>query len=276
MFSSLTSTSSDVFGNMPLSWRKSSRKGLQQRPTPSPLRIIKRDESADPASSSRESSSQTERDAPDPAADEYLTVTKRRSVRSRLIGPRPQVGVAANTSDSSSESSALSRPRLHGWDNFSPRSPGVAGSQTLNVKKTRQARSFFNERPASGAQTYRKRSMGTFLSGQRRFPTAEVLSASRYPPAGPSADQPELQSSPRPAKYRGPQQSGTPCVLCPHISVTDDCITLDNGQRSVWAAIEVSGMVSELRERPPGNVSIIVTGSFINHSSGLPYPNAEL
>ena len=247
-------------------WRKSSRMKLQRQPSPdapSPLRIVKRQGSADPATGDRMSNSQTERSGPVAGADEHLTVMKRRSAGGRLIGPRPQVGFDAFDSIPETWTSSLSR--RHGLGDVSPRSQGVAGAQTLNVKKTRQGRSFVNGREGLGIQTYRNRSM----SGKGKAPTRELFTASNNLLAAPSTDWPETGSSPTPAQYSGRQIPGKSCVLCPDITVTAEFTALDSEQRSVWAAIEVSGRLAEILEKPCADVSGIAAGSFINRPLGL-------
>lgn len=255
------------------SWRKSSRMKLQRRPSPgapSPLRIVKRQESADPATDDGMSNSQTERSGPDAGADEHLTAMKRRGAGGRLIGPRPQVDFDAF--DSIPEPSPSSQSRRHGLGDVSPWNQGVAGAQTLNVKKTRQGRSFVHGREGLGTQTCRNRSM----SGQGRPPSRELFTASNNLLAAPSAYWPETGSSSTSAQYSGRQIAGKSCVLCPDITVTAEFTALDSEQRSVWAAIEVSGRLAEILERPYGDVSGIATGSFINRPQGLLYPPPEL
>lgn len=266
--------------------RKSSHMELQRRPrpgAPSPLRIVKRYGSTEPYAVTRTSSSHTERSVSDPAGDRSLTVMKRRGERGLPRGSLSQVDNHTLNLTSDSLAPIPSRRRVRG--DASSWSPGWAGSQALNVKKTRRTRPFVNGRVALGTQTCRNSLMDVFPGGQGRTTTSETFYSSWYTPEAaqqgsqtpsrlqtnclPSTNQPETKTSPRPAQVIDHNRFRTSYVLCPYVTVTTECAALEAEQRSVWAAIEVSGRLSATYETPSENVPGIVTGPFIDHPLGL-------
>lgn len=154
-----------------------------------------------------------------------------------------------------------------------------AEAQTLHVRKTRRARPFLNNGQGTGSAEYR-RQQRTFSAST--VPFRQVFGSRQHSPSSL-----EIMTSPIGAGISVPQarefaprvtipSAQRPCVLCPHISVTSEVTALMEGQRSLWAAVEVSGKLSKLpaaapRMCPQQNIGI-VTGSFIEHDLGETKP----
>jgi hypothetical protein len=181
-----------------------------------------------------------------------------------------------------------------------------AESQTLHIRKTRQARPFLdcnlNNRNSSSCTVPACRGIdsaqlvsstldgprpvennflsdgpGNLLSGiMARTPDRFAKSEHNLPPKNYS-DCSREPFEPRDLAYAAVQQargfiehnSRASCVLCPHISVIAEVAALLKGQRTLWAAIEVSGRLSKLPTgSDPNDHNGVVTGSFIEHGLG--------
>lgn len=148
-----------------------------------------------------------------------------------------------------------------------------AESQTLHIRKTRQARPFLEHGGRTRSNEYKHfRNLSTSL-----VPFRQASPSWQNPPSSPEAvARPYEDVMPPPqAEVFAPRlvmpPAQRPCVLCPHVSVTTEVTALMDGQKSLWAAIEVSGKLSKLPAAPGtyphGNMGI-VTGSFIEHELG--------
>lgn len=158
---------------------------------------------------------------------------------------------------------------------------GLAGSKTLNIRKTRSSRPALHGPRGLGIQTCRTPSRPTQARGSIPFArdvspmssqlnVADQDSISHSPFLGTYPhilDALARQISPRPSA-RNESLFQTSCVLCPHVSVTAECTALEAGQQRVWAAIEISGRLSQISERPTGEQVGVVTGAFMDHELG--------
>jgi hypothetical protein len=249
-------------------------RAAEPRDEPSPLRIVKRTDSRGSSDARRcASASGSEGRRPrDGASGDmgHLTVMKRRSDRGGAMRLPSEEGGSAESEE---------RPfwsKTFNWEETTAavgRRPVEA--QTLHVRKTRRARPFLNNGEGTGSAEYRRQER-TFSAST--VPFRQVFGSRQHAP-----NNLEILTSPSGVGISVPQArdfvprvtmpSGQrPCVLCPHVSVTSEVTALMEGQRSLWAAVEVSGRLSKLPATAPGmcpqqNIGI-VTGSFIEHELG--------
>lgn len=186
--------------------------------------------------------------------------------------------------------------RYFGWEDSATVSTKPTESQTLHVKKTRQTQAFLEQHAGPGKNNDRSTSGSTVPFGQVHAPSGQPPGASdssmfisQGRPAGGLGNlfpgsigkKPDsfatthhgIDVSDDPPQQRPPdfveQSNKDACVLCPHVSVATEVTALLEGQRSLWAAIEVSGRLSKLpARRALGNHTGITTGSFIKHELG--------
>lgn len=248
-----------------------------QQDEPSPLRIVKRYGSADTVPACRASSFRTNGSCPSSGADATcLTIMKRRNKRISL-----EALIGRSEADQPSPRSSLSHSRRQSWEDVILRSHRLAGPHTLNIRKTRRPHPFINNESVNlefgCAQT-----IANCSNKRKRIPWARE-SLLFEPQARTAKEQRSMSSyshhtDPCLAIENSQRDStcsklraSTPlehCILCPHVAVTTEVTAMDSDHRHVWAAIEVSGRLSKLRERatfePPG----VVKGSFIEHELG--------
>lgn len=250
------------------------RAAAKLRDEPSPLRIVKRADSRGSSDARRSASaSGSEGGRPRECASgemEHLTVMKRRSDRGGVMRLPSEEGGCAESGERPFWSKAFN------WEETTAavgRRPAEA--QTLHVRKTRRARPFLNNGQGTGSAENRRQQRTISAS---TVPFRQVLGSSQHSP-----NSLEIMTGPSGVGISVPQardfaprltmpSAQRPCVLCPHVSVTSEVTALMEGQRSLWAAVEVSGRLSKLPAAAPGmcpqqNIGI-VTGSFIDHELG--------
>lgn len=257
------------------------------REQPYPLRLLKRDISLDSTSGTRRSSrkssyTQGSVNGTRWSGNGRLTVMKRRSrIRSNGSGGNQAYGYATFHAPS----------RQASWNCFRPTGGELVGSKTLNIKKNRQTRPPL---PVHASEKAPEPLLSRHYSGFRISRDAEQavespslsdlfttnlyqrkrdLTQSSGRREGSSSTQGSvhgtralISSSPADPRHRCIR-----CVLCPHVSVTPEVTALKDGQRSIWAAVKVSGRLSKLPPKDgatPHNNTPVMTGSFIDHQLG--------
>lgn len=158
---------------------------------------------------------------------------------------------------------------------------GLAGSKTLNIRKTRSSRTPLHGPRPLGAQTCRNPSLRSTLPVRGPTPFARYVSplssnssvADQDDKSQSSLLYPNIldvsatQPSPRLSAGNG-SSARSPCVLCPHVSVTTENRALEAGPQNAWVAVEVSGRLSQILEEYPGEQAGVSTGAFVDHELG--------
>ena len=154
---------------------------------------------------------------------------------------------------------------------------GPAGPSTLNIRKTRSSRPALRGPRGMGTQTCRDPSLNSTYPARGPIPFARtasppnsqlrVLEQDSKPHSSLTESYPHILDAP--ARQPSPGRSmlhgsSTRAVLCPYVSVTAECTALEADQQSVWAAVEVSGRLSQIPLEHTG----AVTGSVLDHELG--------
>ncbi|CAH0048788.1 unnamed protein product [Clonostachys solani] len=233
---------------------------------PSPLRIVKRFSSEDSFYSPRSLSLRSNASMQECDGDDgCLTIMKRKRERHHggfALEKNPHAVANPNKSD-------LLSGKYH-WEDGMVCKGGMLGSQTLNVRKTRQPRPSIQSHLGLRMQCARVPSASS-CSPELKFETLDAVQADdqsiESPTSACSQDIHQSSRLPSPTSvYPLDRLQNRSCTLCPHVVVTAEFNTLQDCQRTIWAAIEVSGRLSTLSSKVAAcDRTGVVTGTFIEH-----------
>lgn len=225
-----------------------------QTETPGPLRIVKRN-SRRISSESRGTNKSNGKGVKPSDPNGYLTVMKRKN-DGDVLG----MSLVDHDTDTYECDYRISKSTRYTWQN-EPQTKGLVGSQTLNIKKTRRARPSIDDHGNLDAPCHRYTSTASAPLGEGDLRIEDFTNTSTVKIHGNGAKlalSPDLRSQP----------SRTSCVLCPDVAVTAEITALEDSQKTVWAAIEVSGRLSNLAKGTEPQTGIL-TGSFIDYELGV-------
>uniref|UniRef100_A0A8H7TTL0 Uncharacterized protein n=1 Tax=Bionectria ochroleuca TaxID=29856 RepID=A0A8H7TTL0_BIOOC len=242
------------------------RKKRDRSGKPSPLRIVKRFSSEDSFYSPRSLSLRSNASMQECDGDDgCLTIMKRKRERHHggfALERNPHAVANPNKSD-------LLSGKYH-WEDGMACKGGMLGSQTLNVRKTRQPRPSIQSHLGLRMQCARAPSASS-CSPELKLETSNAAETDdqsiESPTSACSQDIHQSSRLPSPTSvYPLDRLQNRSCTLCPHVVVTAEVNTLQDCQRTIWAAIEVSGRLSTLSSKVAAcDRTGVVTGTFIEH-----------